>query len=103
MKTTLFIVGICNLAIACSSTHPRTIDLNLIVTQPVNNTETVNTIKRCDLSEFINAPVNLVSKEHYRQDKDVLGYVEALESKQTELMAENISILKTVLKCHSLE
>lgn len=99
MKTTLFIVGMCNLIISCTSTHPRTIDLNLIVTAPVNSTETK--VKNCDLSEFIDTRGVLVKKSQYAESKDIVGYVKALEDKQLELYSENLSIIKSILKCHS--
>ncbi len=101
MKTTLLIVGACNLIIACTTTHPNTLDLNLNLTKPINITENKTSRQSCDLSQFLDTMPMTVNKNPYKATKDIRGYVEALEENQSQIVESHVSLLKAVLKCHS--
>lgn len=73
--TALCTLGICFVLTACVNTHPKR-----ITDYPVNTEQTNSaTDEQCDIAALVSVDEIVISSENYKQQRNVAGYVSALE------------------------
>lgn len=97
MTKTLILVGLVNLTIACSNSHPLLLEDSLKDTNHTNLTK--RNLDDCKLEQLLGLRTNVVNIAPYKQSSDFIGYIKMLEQTNAEMVASNRFVIQRLIKC----